>query len=278
MEQRSFGDGVHVSVLGCGCGRVGSINNTVPMREIEATLNAAIEAGVNLFDTADIYGQGDSERTLARLLRRHRDRMFVITKVGGRHSRYSPFLRFAKPLLRTMVRSRPQLRTAVVKARTATVSYNFDPNDLRVAIEGSRRRLRMDRLDGLMLHSPSLGTLNDPRIHDLLADVLVTGKAAHVGAAIRTFPELEAALTISSLSMVQVPLPVANELPGAKILEEIRRRRIGVFVREILENVRLGTATPREAIKDVIAPDFVTSTILGLSTRNHLNQSLSAVS
>jgi aryl-alcohol dehydrogenase-like predicted oxidoreductase len=80
------------SVLGIGCSRVGSISNHVPVREIEATLEAAVQAGVNLFDTADIYGQGDSERTLARLLRRHREHMFVITKVGGRHGRYADLI------------------------------------------------------------------------------------------------------------------------------------------------------------------------------------------
>ncbi len=54
MIRRSFGNGVRVSILGVGCGRVGSISNPVPMREIGATLEAAVEAGVNLFDTADI--------------------------------------------------------------------------------------------------------------------------------------------------------------------------------------------------------------------------------
>src|SRR5208282_4298942 len=107
MIRRSFGDGMRVSVLGVGCGRIASVSNPVPMREIEATLEAAVEAGVNLFDTADIYGQGDSERTLSRLLLRHRDRMFVLTKVGGRHSRYAGVIRLAKPLLRVVVRSRP---------------------------------------------------------------------------------------------------------------------------------------------------------------------------
>lgn len=116
MERRSFGDGVCVSVLGIGCGRVASISNPVPMREIEATLEAAVEAGINLFDTADIYGQGDSERTLSRLLSRYRDRMFVVTKVGGHHSRYASAIRIAKPILRMLVRSRPQLRSAVVRS------------------------------------------------------------------------------------------------------------------------------------------------------------------
>ena len=147
MEQRSFGNGVCVSVLGIGCGRVGSISNPVPMREIEATLEAAVAAGVNLFDTANIYGQGDSERTLARLLRRYRERMFVVTKVGGRHGRYAGLIRQVKPLLRLVARSRPNLRGAVVKARTATVIHDFSALDLRQAIDASRRRLGLDQLD-----------------------------------------------------------------------------------------------------------------------------------
>jgi aryl-alcohol dehydrogenase-like predicted oxidoreductase len=277
MEQRSFGGGVHVSVLGVGCGRVGSINNTVSMREIQATLEAALAAGINLFDTADIYAQGDSERTLARLMRRHRERMFVVTKVGGRHSRYAGAIRLAKPLLRAVVRSRPQLRGTVVRARMATLSYNFRPEDLRAAVEGSRQRLKLDRLDGLLLHSPSLETLRDPAIHDFLGELVDSGRAAHVGASVKTLAEVEAALTIGSLSMLQVPLWVAAEMPQAPFIGAIRERRIAVFVREILEGVRMGTETAAEAVAAAIAPDFVTATILGVSTRPHLADMVAAV-
>jgi aryl-alcohol dehydrogenase-like predicted oxidoreductase len=135
LERRTFGDGVCVSVLGVGCSRVGSISNSVPMREIEATLEASVEAGVNLFDTADIYGQGDSERTLARLLRRrHRHGLFVVTKVGGRHGRYAGVVQLAKPLLRVLARSRPKLRGAVEAARRATVVHEFSSLDLHQAV------------------------------------------------------------------------------------------------------------------------------------------------
>ena len=99
MQYRSFGGGVRVSVLGIGCGRVGSINNMVPMREMEATLEAAVEAGVTLFDTADIYGQGDSERTLRTLIARHPGRLFVVTKVGhpGSSCRRTPICQAVAP-------------------------------------------------------------------------------------------------------------------------------------------------------------------------------------
>jgi aryl-alcohol dehydrogenase-like predicted oxidoreductase len=275
MQQRSFGDGVCVSVLGVGCGRVGSISNPVPMREIEATLEAAVEAGINLFDTADIYGQGDSERTLSRLLlRHHRDRMFVVTKVGG-HNRHARAMRMAKPLLRMLVRSRPQLSSAVVQARTATVSHNFRPPDLRRAVEGSRRRLRLDRLDGLLLHSPSLETLRDPEIHDFLGELLHSGRAKHVGASVNSLSEVEAALSMPPpITVLQVPAAVANAFPGTAIIEHIRQRKIGVFVREILASLMPGTCSPREAISAAIVPDFVTAAIVGVSTRHHLDELL----
>ena len=69
MMQREFGaDGTALPVLGLGCSRIGSLGNPAPMRDMRALLERALELGVNLFDTADIYGQGDSEREIGRLL------------------------------------------------------------------------------------------------------------------------------------------------------------------------------------------------------------------
>jgi aryl-alcohol dehydrogenase-like predicted oxidoreductase len=278
MERRSFVDGVQVSVLGIGCGRVASINYPVPMREIEATLEAAVEAGANLFDTADIYGQGDSERTLSRLFFRHRDRMFVVTKVGGRHNRYAAAIRLAKPLLRVLVRSRPQLRRAVVRARAATVSYNFRPHDLRSAVEGSRRRLHLDRPDGLLLHSPSPETLRNPEIHGFLAELLHSGRAGHVGASVKSLPEVAAELSISHLTILQVPLEIASALRGTAVIEDIRQRNIGLFVREILTGQPFCGYSPGKVMSAAIAPNFVTAAIVGVSTRPHLSELLSPLS
>lgn len=280
MERRSFGDGVWVSVLGIGCSRLGSISNPVPMREIEATLEAAVQAGVNLFDTADIYGQGDSERTLAHLLRRHRERVFVVTKVGGRHSRYGDFIRFAKPLLRLVTRSRPNLRGAIVRARTASVVHDFSPIDLWPAIDASRRRLGLDQIDGLLLHSPSVETLYKPEISDFLGELLCSGKALRVGASVDSLAALEAAVSIPALSMIQAPIDVAVALPGTAILQSIRRRNIGLFVREVLRSSDREVDqnwSPGAALSAAIARDFVTAVITGVSTRHHLNELLSAI-
>ena len=63
MMRRGFGtSGAALPVLGLGCSRIGSLGNPAPMRDIRALLERSLELGVNLFDTADIYGQGDSEQ------------------------------------------------------------------------------------------------------------------------------------------------------------------------------------------------------------------------
>jgi aryl-alcohol dehydrogenase-like predicted oxidoreductase len=280
VERRSLSDGMRVSVLGIGCGRVGSISNPVPIREIEATLEAAVEAGINLFDTADIYGQGDSERKLARLLRRHSERMFVMTKIGGRHGRYANLVRIAKPLLRVIAGSRPKLGGVVVQARTASVVHDFSTLDLWRAIDASRRRLGLDELHGLLLHSPSVETLQKPEIGDFLDELLVRGKAARVGVSVDSLAALEAAVCIRAVSIVQAPMHVVAKLPGKPTLQQIRQRKIGLFVREILrrpDREAHQNLSPGAALSEAIAPDFVTAAIIGVSTRRHLNELLSEV-
>jgi aryl-alcohol dehydrogenase-like predicted oxidoreductase len=279
MEQRTFDGGIVVSVLGVGCGRVGSINNTVPMREVEATLEAAVEAGINLFDTADIYGQGDSERTLGRLLSRHS--IFVITKIGRVYGRYAGAIRIAKPLLRLLLQSHPKRRSTVLQARAHTVTQNFSPQYLNRAIDNSRRRLGLDQLNGLLLHNPSVETLLNPAIHDFLCDLLREGKTSQVGVSVELYEEVVAALKISAITMLQVPLGLAKMISHTSVAEVIRQRRIGLFVREILQssNVdRSGTSWPRQALSDTIAAECVTAAIIGVSSRVHLKDLLPAVS
>jgi aryl-alcohol dehydrogenase-like predicted oxidoreductase len=279
--RRTFDGGIRVSALGMGCGRVGSISNPTPMREIEATLEAAVEAGINFFDTADIYGQGDSERTLGRLLRRHRDGLFVVTKVGGRHGRYAAAARFAKPLLRVLARSRRGVRNVVMTARAASVVHDFSPSDLQLAVDASRRRLGLDELHGLLLHDPSSAALRKTEIQDFLGEMLRSRKAARVGVSVDSLDALEAAVSIPSLTLLQAPLEVVSALPGTAMLDAIRHRGVGLFVREILRKpVHADDARPAsaaEALCTALAPEFVTSAIVGVSTRRHLADLLPAV-
>jgi aryl-alcohol dehydrogenase-like predicted oxidoreductase len=281
MHHRTFDGGVDASVLGVGGGRIGSLNNPVPMREIERMLVAAVEAGINLFDTADIYGQGDSERAIGRLASRHRGRVFIVTKIGFTHGRYANVIRAAKPFLRLLVKSRSRTQSNVVYARARVMNQDFSVAYLRRAADASRRRLGVDRLDGLLLHDPPLPVLCDPRIADFLHDVSRDGTASHVGVSADSIAKVEAALAIPVVTMLQVPLRVATEMRRPNIADQLRDRRIALFVREILpkaDHDRDCADAVRAALAAAIAPDYVTAAIVGVSTRQHLDGLLAAVS
>jgi aryl-alcohol dehydrogenase-like predicted oxidoreductase len=278
--RRSFGDDVHVSILGIGGGRIGSLNNPVPIREIERMLAAAVDAGINLFDTADIYGQGDSERTLGRLAARHPGRVFVITKIGFVHRRHAGLIRVAKPLLRLWLNARSDLRQGVVQARARLMEQDFSIAHLRRAADASRRRLGIDRLDGLLLHDPPLTVLRDPRTADVLHELACDGIASNIGVSACAVDEVEAALAIPAVTMLQVPMIVAAELERCGIADRLRNRRIALFVREVLPKAgddRHGPDAVRTAVAGAIVPDFVTAAIVGVSTRHHLDELLDAL-
>src|ERR1700676_436247 len=118
LPTRAFGaNGERLSIVAVGCGRVGSLGNQTPMREIRATLARALELGITVFDTADIYGQGDSERELGRLLLKRRRRAFVVTKLGRRATAHVRLLRPLKPLLRPLLRRSRSGRDALLVKR-----------------------------------------------------------------------------------------------------------------------------------------------------------------
>src|ERR1700730_5297768 len=101
MRIRSFGPHAEpLSVLGLGCSRIGSFSNPTPLEQIQRTLERALDLGITVFDTADVYGQGDSERVLGRFLKSRRDRAFVISKVGKTISAKMRMMRPFKPFLR----------------------------------------------------------------------------------------------------------------------------------------------------------------------------------
>ena len=132
----------------------------------------------------------------------------------------------------------------------------------------------------MLLHSPSTETLRKPEIHDFLGELLRSGKAAQVGASVDTFAALEAAVSIPALTILQAPMEVAKALSGTAVLDCVRRRNIGLFVREILRKPDRGigeTYSFRDALSSAIGQDFVTAAIIGVSTRQHLNELLSSI-
>lgn len=275
MMRREFGnDGTELPVLGLGCSRIGSLGNPAPIRDIRALLERALDLGVNLFDTADIYGQGDSEREIGRLLAGRRDKAFVVTKAGKKFSRKVLMMRPFKPLLKPFLAKAGAVKSAVVDRRDANLATDFSPANIIAAADASLRRLRFDHVDALLLHSPPARDIV-PDVGEALATLKKAGKVRHVGISCDDLAALEATLDIAGVELVELPLDVIDAAIELGLSETLRKRRIGVLAREVMR-LQPGVA-PSKALQQAASRACVTSVILGTSNVRHLEEAVAAL-
>jgi len=272
MMQREFGqNGAALPVLGLGCSRIGSFGNSASLRDIRALLERSLDLGVNLLDTADIYGQGDSEREIGRLLAGRRDKAFVVTKVGKRFSRRMQLMRPLKPLLKPLL---AMAKSAVVGQRDANLATDFSPKHVTAAAEASLRRLNFDSVDALLLHSPPAAEIT-PAVGEALAGLKKAGKVRHFGISCDDLPALKAALEIPGVELLELPLDVIDQAIEMRLTDVIRKRSIGVLAREV---IRLQPGIPpAKALRLAAARATVTSVILGTSSVRHLEEAVAAL-
>lgn len=152
MTYRQLGDsGLTVSTVGLGCNNMG---RRIDKDETRAVVDAAFDAGITLFDTADAYGDpvGSSEDLLGQALEGRRDRVVIATKFG-------------KPM-----------RGTVLPENEARGSRRY----IRAAVEGSLRRLRTDYIDLYQMHEPDMRTPIDETL-DALDELVRAGKVRYIG-------------------------------------------------------------------------------------------------
>lgn len=272
METRRFGPQEEkLPVLGLGCGQVGSLGNPTPLSEIRNTLARALELGVTLFDTADIYGQGDSEREIGRLLRGHGEKAFVVTKVGYCFSKKMQLMRHLKPLLKPLIACSPKARRQVaLQRRSADMSSDFSPSYIVNAVDASLRRLAGETVDGLLLHDPPAGILATTRATGVLAKLKTSGKIRHYGVSCTDLETVRTTLAMPGVTLMQLPLVLIDAIVAAGLSETIRQSKIAIIVREVL--ISQPYLRPAAAVKQAVEHDLVTSAIVGISKREHLEE------
>jgi aryl-alcohol dehydrogenase-like predicted oxidoreductase len=159
MRTRSLGEGgPEVSVVGLGTNNFGG---RIDYERSLAVIDAALETGVTLIDTADIYSQGTSEEFVGRALEGRRDRFVIATKFG-------------KPM-----DERPEERRG-------------NPDYIRWAVEGSLRRLRTDAIDVYQMHEPDPATPIEETL-DALDELIQEGKVRWIGSSNFSAEQIEAA-------------------------------------------------------------------------------------
>lgn len=200
MEQRRLGKtGYSVSVIGFGAWAIGGDWGTVDDDTSLAALHAAVDAGVNFIDTADVYGDGRSERLVARL-RRERDEPLVVATKAGRRA--------------------PAQRVE-----------EYRPEQLVAWTDRSRENLETDCLDLVQLHCPPTDLYYHPEVFAALDELVAAGAIAHYGVSVERVEEALKALEYPGVATVQIIYNIVRQRPAARFFPAARAADVGVIVR-----------------------------------------------
>jgi aryl-alcohol dehydrogenase-like predicted oxidoreductase len=199
MKYRPLGQtGIRVSEIGLGCWQFGGDFGPVDSEEADATMEAAIQVGINFFDTANVYGSGQSESWIGNYLSKTRDTVFVATKYGRGPGVY--------PDGYSLAGMRQQALDAI-------------------------ERLRVDQLDLLQLHCVPTAVLRHGEIFDWLRTLQQEGLIAHFGASVESVEEGLICLEQTGLTSLQVIFNLFRQKPIDELFPEALKKNVGVIVR-----------------------------------------------
>jgi len=191
--------GYEVSEIGFGAWQIGADWGEVGEDEALRTLAAAADSGVTFFDTADVYGDGRSERLVGRFVReRGDDRIVVATKMGRRLEQ--------------------------------TVE-NYSPEHFRAWNDRSRENLGVDTLDLVQLHCPPTDLYFHPEVFDDLDAMVAEGRMRAYGVSVERVEEALKAIEYPNVASVQIIFNPFRQRPAALFLREAAARGVGVIVR-----------------------------------------------
>jgi len=189
--------GLDVSEIGFGAWQVGADWGEVDEDTALRTLHAAADAGVTFFDTADVYGDGRSERLIGRLLR-ERPEIVAATKMGRRLEQ--------------------------------TVE-NYSPEHFREWSDRSRENLGVDTLQLVQLHCPPTDLYYHPEVFADLDAMVQEGRMAAYGVSVERVEEALKAIEYPNVASVQIIFNPFRQRPAGMFFAEARRRGVGIIVR-----------------------------------------------
>ncbi len=187
-----------VSEIGFGAWAIGAGWGETDDSESMAAMNAAVDAGVTFFDTADVYGDGHSEQLIAALLRERDEPLVVATKFGRRG---------------------PQ----------TVENYAYD--NLRPWLERSLENLGVDTVDLVQLHCPPWEAYYAPSVFDGCDRLVDEGLIRAYGVSVEKVEEALKAIEYPDVATVQIIFNIFRTRPAELFFEQARLRDVGVIVR-----------------------------------------------
>jgi aryl-alcohol dehydrogenase-like predicted oxidoreductase len=221
MRYRELGQtGWNVSEVSFGCWAIGGSWGPVEDEESLAALHRAAELGVNFFDTSDRYGDGRSERLLARFRREHGEQTYIATKIGRRLDPH--------------------------------VAEGYNRDNLSAFVERSLTNLETDALDLVQLHCPPTEVYYMPETFGVLDDLVTAGKIRHYGVSVEKVEEALKALEYPNLQSVQIIFNMFRHRPADVFFERAQQKKVGILARVPLAS---GLLTGKLTPESTFAPD-----------------------
>lgn len=221
MEHRVLGrTGWRVSAISFGAWAIGGTWGDVQDRDSLAALHRAVDLGVNFFDTADVYGDGRSERLLAELKRERKEEIIVATKAGRRLNPH--------------------------------VADGYNAGNLTAFVERSLQNLGVEALDLLQLHCPPTDVYYRPEVFAVLDDLVAQGKLRFYGVSVERVEEALKAIEYPGVQSVQIIFNIFRQRPADLFFAEAKRRQVGILARLPLSS---GMLTGKLTRQSQFAPD-----------------------
>jgi aryl-alcohol dehydrogenase-like predicted oxidoreductase len=201
MKHRFLGrTGMSVSPISFGAWAIGSSWGPVDDRDSLAALHAAVDDGVNFIDTADVYGDGRSERLVAQLKKeRPRDEIWVATKAGRRLPAQTP--------------------------------DGYTRENLTAWVDRSLQNLNTGTIDLLQLHCPHPAVYDRPEVFGILDDLAAAGKIRHYGVSVETVAEAQKAVRHPRVQTVQIIFNMFRLKPAEHFFADAKARQVGIIAR-----------------------------------------------
>lgn len=201
MQSRPFGRlGREVSEIGFGAWAIGAAWGKVDDDEARAALHAALDSGVTFIDTADVYGDGRSERLIAE----------VVTARGG---------------------ERPFIATKAGKRLTDWRVEGFSMENLTAWIDRSRRDLDTDTLDLVQLHCPPTDLYYHPEVFERLDRLVEQGRMRNYGVSVERVEEALKAIEYRGVVSVQIIFNAFRQRPAELFFEQAKKKQVAVIAR-----------------------------------------------
>ncbi len=200
MQYRELGrTGWQVSEVSFGAWALGGSWGEVDDAESLAALHKAIDLGVNFIDTADVYGDGRSERLIGTLLKERSETIYVATKAGRRLNPHR--------------------------------AEGYNRENLTAFVERSLQNLGVEALDIVQLHCPPTEVYYRPEVFGVLDDLVQAGKLKHYGVSVEKVEEALKAIEYPNVKTVQIIFNMFRHRPAELFFGEAQRRGIGILAR-----------------------------------------------